>query len=86
MNQTVLVIAASIFVLAALIFIKTRFFYRATRKRTLKRWLYFNQFHIMDASSEKIKNLRRTQNILSIIILVVFLLSIIINYIALSGA
>lgn len=82
MNQAVLIITVTVFVLIALIFIKTRLFYLATRKRTLSRWLHFNQFHIIEAPDDKIRKLRRQQNTFTTSILIVTMLLFIFIYLA----
>jgi len=82
MNQAMLIIAINLFAVIALIIIKTKFFLRATRKRTLSRWLYFNQFHIIEASDDKIRKLRRHQNTYTAVIAILIALLVLFIYLA----
>lgn len=67
-------------VLFALIVIKTALFFKAARKKTLKRWFYFNTYDIEDAPTDTIKLLRKKQNTYSLIILFSIIASAIIAF------
>lgn len=82
MNQAILIITITAIVLFALIVVKTRFFFRATRKRTFSRWLHFNQFHIIEASDDSIRKLRRQQNVYTTCIAILAALLFIFIYLA----
>jgi len=82
MNQAMLIIATNLLVLAALIVVKTKFFFKATRKRTFNRWIYFNQFHIIEASSDDKRKLRRQQNVFTIFIAIATALLFLFIYLA----
>jgi uncharacterized membrane protein len=86
MSEPTVVIIAAALLLTGLIILKTIYFYRATRKRTLKRWFYFNQFHIVDASTDNIRRLRKWQNALSVILVILLLVSAVVVYFAVKGA
>lgn len=57
-------------ILVILIVTKTIYFFKATRRRTLKRWLFFSRFEIIESSSRRIGRIRKRQNIFSILILI----------------
>lgn len=57
-------------ILVILIVTKTIYFFKATRRRTLKRWLFFSRFEIIESSSRRIGRIRKRQNIFSILIFI----------------
>lgn len=61
-------------VLLILLVIKTILFFKATRKRSLRRWFYFNRVEVIDTGSNRTTRLRKTQNNLSVSLLVIFIL------------
>lgn len=85
MNQAILIIIINVCALIALIIIKTRLFVLATRKRTFSRWLHFNQFHIIEASDDRIRKLRRQQNVYTTCIAALTVLLLIFIYLAKIG-
>ena len=55
--------------LGILIVLKTYFFFAKTRFHAPLEWLYFSKYTIYTSRGEKVIKARRTQNVLSIIIL-----------------
>ena len=72
-------------ILFALIVIKTALFFKAARKKTLKRWFYFDTYDIEDAPTDNIKLLRKKQNTFSLIILLSIIASAIIAFFILAS-
>lgn len=67
-------------ILLTLLVAKTALFLKAARKKTLRRWFYFNTYDIEDAPSDNIKMLRKRHNVFTTVILVTIILSAIIAF------
>jgi len=83
-GMTIFLVIDSI-ILFALIVTKTVLFFKAARKKTLKRWFYFNTYDIQDAPSDDIKLLRKRQNTFTIVILLAIVLSAAIAFFMLAS-
>lgn len=68
------------FILFTLVVVKTVLFFKAARKKTIKRWFYFNTYDIEDAPSESIKLLRKKQNTFTIVIFVAIIVSALVGF------
>lgn len=77
-GMTIFLIIDSI-VLLALIVAKTVLFFKAARKKTIRRWFYFNTYDIQDAPSDHLKKLRKKQNTFTTVIFIAIVLSVIIG-------
>jgi hypothetical protein len=55
-------IIAYVFIALLLLSVKTYYFYKCTRRRSLLRWFYFNQYHIVNAPTQKVMVERKKQN------------------------
>lgn len=76
------IILLSIFIL--LVVVKTVYFFKATRKRTLKRWLFFSKFDIIESSSRRIENIKNRQNVFSIVIIVYAVFAALLFYLSIN--
>lgn len=83
-GMTVFLVIDSL-ILFALIVIKSVFFYKAARKKTIKRWFYFSTYEVEDAPSDNIKQLRKKNNAYTMAILVAIILSAIIGFFILAN-
>lgn len=72
-------------ILILLIVVKTIYFFKATRKRTLKRWLFFSKFDIVESSSRRIENIKSRQNVFSVVIIIYSIIAALIFYLLLNG-
>ena len=55
-----------------IVIFKTFYFFRSTSERSVGRWIYFNKVSLYGSRSLKKLRLKKMQNLLSIIILVLF--------------
>lgn len=62
-------------IFAVLLTIKTVLFFKATRRRNLTNWLYFNYYDIINTSGDDRKKAKKVQNALTISIAVYTLVS-----------
>lgn len=69
-NFFITVLAAMLVILVILLTIKTVLFFKATRRRNLTNWLYFNYYDIVNTSGDDRKKAKKVQNILTISIAV----------------
>jgi len=77
MNEQILFFAVPFLLIAViLVIIKTILFFKATRKRSLQRWLYFKHNELVDTESNRISKLRKAQNRLSVVILIFFIIAL----------
>ncbi len=76
-TKTLLFLIIDIAIFILLIIIKTVFYFRIKRRKTLARWFYFNRYSIVNSSSEISKGLKKSQNILSIILFVFTIFSVV---------
>lgn len=67
-------------VLTLLLLVKAVVLFRAARRTTLRRWFYFRQQEIIVASSPQIASLRKLQNMLTAVLVIVFVVSAIFLY------
>jgi len=75
MDKQTLILVIYGAVILVLAFLKVSFFSAASRKRAVKRWLYFSNAEIINAQSQKIREARVKQNRLSLAILILLLVS-----------
>ncbi len=69
-NYFIAIAAAMLGVLIILIVIKTVLFFKATRRKNIFNWLYFNYYDIVNTSGDERKKAKRIQNTLSVTIAV----------------
>lgn len=60
------------------IFIKTTYFFKSTSERTVWKWIYFNKGSLYGSRTRQKLRLKKMQNLLSIILLVLFLSDVLI--------
>ena len=84
-GMTIFLVVDSI-ILFSLIVTKTVLFFKAARKKTIRRWFYFSTYDIEDAPSNDIRLLRKRQNTFTTVILVTIVLSVIIGFLILLAA
>lgn len=65
MNEPILVMAISAAILFVLLLVKILIVFRASRRKNLRRWFYYTQQEIVEAPTNRIGNLRKTQNVLT---------------------
>lgn len=85
MQDSILILGGPIVLAILLAVIKTYFFYQATRRRTFRRWVYFNRFHLMDAATGEIRRLRQWQNALSVLLFICLIATLVIAWLFAKG-
>ncbi len=68
-------------ILAVLVFlcfvIKTIHFYKSTHRKKIRYWFYFPKMTVMSSHSPQSKTAKKTQNVLSFVLAIIFLITLI---------
>ncbi len=80
MNQPIFFISLFLLLLVLLTGVKVFILFKASRRKNLRRWIYYNQFEIVNAPSERARRLRKLQNTLSIILFIFLLFFAVVYY------
>ena len=70
LSQLLYTVTAALFIA---ILIKTTYFFKSTSERTVWKWIYFNKGSLYGSRTRQKLRLKKMQNLLSIILLVLFL-------------
>ncbi len=80
MNQPIFFISLFLLLLVLITGVKVFILFKASRRKNLRRWIYYNQFEIVNAPSERARRLRKLQNTLSIILFIFLLFFAVVYY------
>ena len=70
MDMSILIAFIAAAVLFLLVLVKIFILFRSARRKTLRRWLYFNQREIVEAPTLHARGLRKAQNNLTLLLFV----------------
>ncbi|HWB24771.1 MAG TPA: hypothetical protein VG738_04790 [Chitinophagaceae bacterium] len=74
-NSLLIFILIDAALLIALIVFKTILLYKASHRRKIGKWFFFSKYDIINSSTDYSRQLKKRQNLLSVLLVVYFVLS-----------